>query len=421
MRHKQTKKYSWKVWLIAGCFLAAVPLILARPVAYRYRVWKARQAIWNRDSEAALVWLRVAKQSFPEDGEICFLLARAHRHSGAYDKAIEWLKEADRLGYPTESLERERLLGMAESAQLAPDDARLPALLANPGGDTREIYEALVKGYYRLYEMGPASLVLKNWEEDYPGDPQPRFYRGLLSEHDENWEEAERWFRQALELASDRRDIQLHLARAEREQHRYRNALKRYRFCLQEKEDVEAFRGLGECLRARGEHDQAREAFLKGLAISPDDYDCLLALGELDLGFGQGQAALRWLEPAAEQKPREYDVRYALAKALLFSGQGGQARPHFEFVAQARVALSRVKVLRPYVASHPEDAERRYEIGVALLEYGDVPQGLRWLHSVFKYQPDHHAAHAALADFYSEQGDDAAAAEHRRLATGQDT
>ena len=54
------------------------------------------------------------------------------------------------------------------------------------------------------------------------------------------------------------------------------------------------------------------------------------------------------------------------------------------------------------------------EIKAALLEYGDVSEALMWLHSIFKYDPDHRDAHASLADFYERRGDRETAAEHRK-------
>jgi len=333
---------------------------------------------------------------------------------------MDYLEQANRLGYPAEAVQRERLLAMAESAQLAPEDPRLGELLANPGDDMHEIYEALVKGYYRLYEIGPARLVLDSWEEEEPKNPQPRYYRGLLSEHDEEWPVAERWYREALDLSSERSDVRLHLAYVLQKQHRYHEAQQHYRIVLQTKEDAKAQFGLGKCLQGSGKLQQAREAFLAGLQHAPDDYDCLLALGELEVDAGKGADALRWLEPAAKQKPSEYDVRYALATALFISGEGDKARPHFQFAAQARLALSQVLARRQYVASHPEDAECRYEIGVALLEYGDRSEGIKWLQSVFKYQPDHQAARAALTAFYAEQSAAAASGKHRMPAVGSE-
>jgi tetratricopeptide (TPR) repeat protein len=384
----------------------------ARPVQHAYRLRQARQALANRNPDEALVWLDAARRSDRIDATVYFLTARAHRQLEEYGTAMADLQQAHQLRYPTEELERERLLALAESAQIGLDDPRLGTLLANPGDDIREIYESLVKGYYRLYELGPAQLVLDSWEEDYPKDAQPKFYRGLVLEHDAKWPEAEMWYRRAITLNPDRSDFRLHLALVLRKQHHYREAIQHYRQCLQMKETASGFYGLGKCLQARGELPQARESFLKGLQIEPDDYDCLIAMGELEVDTGQGKEALRWLEPAASQRPHEYEVRYALARALLYAGEGDLARPHFQFAAQARSALSQVKALRQHVGEHPEDVGSRYRIGVALLEYGDVREGLKWLHSVFKYQAEHHDAHAALAKFYSEQGNDEAAAEH---------
>jgi tetratricopeptide (TPR) repeat protein len=194
------------------------------------------------------------------------------------------------------------------------------------------------------------------------------------------------------------------LAEVELELHNYDLALHHFRVALELREDANALWGIGMCLKSQGELEQAREAFLHGLDLAPDAYFCLLALGQMDVEAGQGAAALKWLEPATHLKPKEYDARYALAKALLFAGRSAEAKPHFQFVAAARLELARVKSLREHVASHPADAEARYEIGKRLAQYGDEGEAMQWLTSVLAYAPDHALAQEALADLREELG-----------------
>jgi tetratricopeptide (TPR) repeat protein len=418
MSHKESKIRSWKLMLVASFLLLAFGVGFSRPIAYQYRLWRVRRAIQHRDPKQALNWIDQAEQAHGESGELHFLRARASRRLEAYETTLESLRQSRQLGYPAEALDHETLLVMAESAQLGNTDPRLQELLTNTEGDVREIYEALVKGYFRLYDLGPASLVLDIWEQDYPKDPQPRVFRGLLSEHDKNWANAESWFRIATELARDRTDIRLHLAKALREQRRYQESSGHYRFVLQQEESTEAYFGLGKCLQARGTLKQAREEFLNGLEEDPDSFDCLLALGELEVDAGKGESALLWLERAKQLKPRDYEVRYAIAKALLFTGQDRRARLHFQFASDARMALNRVKAFREHVAAHPEDAETRYKIGAALLAFGEVSEAIRWLRSVFQYAPNHSGAHRALSNYYLQNGGDEIAAKHANIVAG---
>ncbi|MBC8353211.1 MAG: tetratricopeptide repeat protein [Planctomycetes bacterium] len=413
MSELRNKSRRSKTIVIASAVLMVSGLVLAKPTVLRYRLRQARQAIVDRNPELAIQRLQIIQQSYGNNAEASFLMARAHRHREAYDQVIKELKEARGLGYAEDKLKREQLLTAAESGKIALDDPELQDLLANPGNDDREIYEALVKGYYRLYELGPASLVLDVWQQSYPQDAQPLLYQGLLREHEENWVDAAQWLRQAVSLAPERPDLRRHLAKAEQKQHNYRQAVHHYRVALQQREEVESLLGLGTCLKARGEIENAREAFSRGLALSHDHYGCFLALGELDVEAGKGADALRWLEPAAQLKPREYDARYGLAKALLFAGRDTEARPHFQFAASARQELSRVKAYREYVASHPEDTDMRYEIGKGLAQYGEPREALQWLNSVLKYAPDHQFAHELLAELYAGQGNESAAARHR--------
>lgn len=384
--------------VLAGVVLVIGGLLAAKPIMVRYELSRVRRAISDRNPKLAIGQLEAFKAKYGDHAEAEFLLARAFRHREAYKQVQTSLHRAMELGYPSQKLERERLLMRAESGQMALEDPDLQALVANPGSDAREIYEALVKGYFRLYELGPALLVLDVWQEAYPTDAQPLLYRGLLCEHKDEWERAAQFFQQAILLAPNRTALCKHLAHAEQKQHNYRRAVHYYRIALQQSEDVESLLGLGMCLKARGELEAARDTFQRGLAMEPEHFACLLALGELDVEAGKGADALHWLVPAAKLKPKEYDVQYGLAKALLFAGRGDEARQHFEFAATARQELSRVKALQQQVAANPRDAELRYEIGQGLAKYGDPQEAFKWLSSVLKYAPDHQLARLSLAE-----------------------
>jgi len=410
-------KSRWLYVVIGIIMLGTLTFVLARPIVRQYHLWRARQAIADRQPKQALQWLDAAQSIGGEGGDLYYVRARAFRHLEAYDKFVENLRQADRFGFPVARLDREKLLAMIEAAEVPADDPEVYKLLAQPGGDSRELYEALVKGYYRRYQLGPALLVLESWQADFPDDPQPRLYRGRLSEFNDDWAASESWFQEAVELAPTRADLRLNLARAKRKQQRYRAALVDYLWVLARQDDVEALHGLGRCLYAEGRVSAARDAFAKGLAVKPDDDDCLLAMGELELETGQFESAVRWLEQAAERKPREYDVRYALAKALLGAGRGDEAKSHFQFAVDARRELNRVQVLRDYVARHPDDVQRRYEIGAAMLKYGDTREALDWLQSVLHDQPEHRATREALADFFAQHGDDDAVQRHHQALT----
>ena len=417
MRYWIPKSRSPKFLLIGLGLLAVLGLFFARPGLLEYRLWQARRALNDREARQALVWLDAAERLDADCSDVHFFKARAYRRLGEYDKVGTALDRALRLGHSVDQAKREDLMTLAQNGQLSKAEPHLPKLLIDADEDGPEICEAFVRGYLNAFRVNSAFKLLDSWQADYPDDPQPHYCRGIFREYRKSWSEAADSFRRALELAPHRHDVRLHLARVLREQHQYQEAEEHYRQCLEKKTDEpEALAGLGECLRDEGKLEQAREVFARLLEGSPDHFDGRLAVGEMELDAGRPEEALRRLEPLADERPHDSNVRYALAKALSQAGQAERAREHFKFAAAAQEAKIRVESLLRRVIDEPSNVEGRYEIGTLLLKYGDASTGSSWLRSVLQFDPDHRATHAALADYYREQGNAALAAKHRRLA-----
>jgi len=70
----------------------------------------------------------------------------------------------------------------------------------------------------------------------------------------------------------------------------------------------------------------------------------------------------------------------------------------------------------------PQDLEIRLEIGRTLLAEGDA-EGVAWLETILRFEPNHLPAHEALADYFSANGDSERAQRHRQQLdmTAQDS
>ena len=382
-----------------------------------YRLWQARRALSDRNTQQALVWLEWAERLDANRSDLHFWKARAYRHFGKYDKFQSCLDRALRLGCSIDRAKREELLTLAQSGQISKAEPYLPKLLVDAGEDGPEICEAFVTGYLNAFRVDRAFKLLDVWQADYPDDPQPHYCRGMFWERQENWAEASDSFRRAFALAPRRFDVRLHLARALRKQHQYKEAAQHYQFCLKVKPDApDVLADWGQYLRDRGDTEQAHEVFARLLKEAPDYFDAQLAMGEMELDAGHPQEALQWLEPAAADRPYDCNVRHALGKALFETGQADRAKEHFEFAAGSQAAKARVGALLQRVVQDPNNVECRYEIGTTMLKFGVPSVGVVWLRSVLDIRPDHRPTHAALADYYRQQGNDALATAHRHLA-----
>lgn len=384
---------------------------------FQFHLQQARAELRLRHAEAALTHLQAAKQVGSNYPELHFLLARAHRRLGRLDLARVHLERAWNSGFPVEYLQREQCLALAQAGQMAEAEPHLRRLLLNPGEDGAEICEAYVNGYFATYCFQQALGLLDAWQADFPNDPQPFVFRGVFAEHRGRELQAVEHYRSALRLDPENADVRLRLAKALSAINDHAAAEVHYRWLAERRPgDPEALVGVAESARASGDLDEGRILLRRVLDGHPDHAAGMLAMGRLELAADRPRQAVRWLTRGVAERPYDVGMRYALATALQAAGENERAKQHFEFVAAAQDALERARVLSDEVLMHPRDVQKRFEIGTILLQYSSPLEGAGWLQSVLKLQPDHVAAHQALAGYYQERGHSELAERHRKLA-----
>ncbi|HUG66928.1 MAG TPA: tetratricopeptide repeat protein [Pirellulaceae bacterium] len=377
--------------------LVGLAVYSVRPLTYQYHFRQARRAFEAREYAAAVAALESAA-AWRDSAEAHFWLARTYRHLNRPDRFTRHLQQAVQRGLAPELAEREQLLAVVQSGQIAMSDPRVAPLFVASDEDYFEVHDAMVRGAFETFDTELALRLIDSWQQGFPQDPEPYVLRGMYFVFVQQWSAAEAEFREALERGSDRRDARLGLAKALREQNRFAEALREYRQCLASEPDADVWFGIGECLKMQGSLEAARAAWERGLAADANHYDCLLALGELELLANRWPAALRLLEQAVALKPHEFNVRYALAKTLLFSGSDAAAADQFRLAADAQQAATRVAALSTYVAEHPDDLEKRFEIAEILLSHGQTQVGLSWLRGILHLDPNHAAARRRIAE-----------------------
>jgi len=318
------------------------------------------------------------------------------------------------LKYPIEKLKREETLMLLQSGQLPPGHPAVGALMADPQGDAREIYEAAVQGYLESFHVAPAEMLLDGWEADYPNDSLPHYFRGLIYASRQSWTEAAEAFQESLQLGASRPDTRLRLADSLREDYRYREALWHYEQCCDGKETAEVLFGRGKCLEALGDAEAAREAYGAALGADPKHFAARLGLGQLEYSQGEYEAAAKQLQLAVEVNPADFYVHHSLAWALLILGEKESAREHFKSAVRLRLAMLQVGNLQRRIAKAPDNARLRYDIGAILMANDQQSDAASWLRSLLQLEPDHRQAHRALADYYAERGEAELAERHRR-------
>ena len=407
----------WKRVVGVTLVAAVVGWFVVPPLWVRYEIRQARSALAARDAERALVHLQRAQWLDSESAKVEFLLARATRRLGRFNIVRDHIQRAWDLGYPVESLKREQWMAQAQAGQLREAELHLHEMLADPRGDAVEICEAFANGYLITHRVKKALELVDAWQADYPEEAQPRYVRAMFYERVGLDAQAAEEYRAAFELAPQRSDIRLRLAQTLILLSKYDEAAEHFRALKQLRpDDVEIQTGWGECLLGQGQTEQARAIFLPLIEQHPDHLRARVALGRTELESGQPAKAVAWLKPVVEQQPNRYVTRYLYATALRSLGDTEAAQSHFEFADQARTALRRADELLDQVRVQPENLQLRYEIGKILLQYDDPSAGAGWLRSVVDLDPDHRAAHAALADYYTREGPPHLAERHRKRA-----
>ena len=168
-----------------------------------------------------------------------------------------------------------------------------------------------------------------------------------------------------------------------------------------------------DCLIRTGRLAEAQTLLERLETVEPTSVDLLFGLGRIDLWEGDTERGLARLTQARELDPQRNDVRYAYAQALAQAGRLEESGKEREAVERSTRAQARIFELSEQLVKTPQDLETRLEIGRTLLSEGDA-EGVAWLETILRFEPEYQPAHKALADYFSAQGDSERAQRHRQ-------
>lgn len=417
-RHRKVRRRLWQ--LVAACALAAVVVWFGRPAAVWWQLTRAQRAIAEYDPETAIARLEWALAVDGKHAETHFWLARAHRRRGAMDQVRAHIERAWELGFPTERLNREQYLAMAQSGQMRAADPHLPGLLMNPGDDGREICEAYVNGYFVTCRFAEAFRLLDVWQAEFPDDAQPYKFRALFAVSLGDMRTGAEHCRSALERAPDRRDLQLALATCLSSLHEFEEAERMLERILHDDPDnIAALGVLAEDRLEQGDAEGAERCLSRLLALDPANLQGRITRARTYAFNQRAEEAVTVMRDIVRERPYDVESRFVLATALRAAGETELAASEFAFVQEAREELQRARMLKERVIEdEPENAELRYEVGRILLRYESPETGAGWLRSVLEIAPRHQGAHQALAEYHAAMGHHEIAEFHRSQMTG---
>ena len=361
--------------------------------ATTYPLNEAKANLSNHKLEIAQEWITFAQKiPFVKKSEIHFMTARLERRKGNYRQMSKYLVLAQKAGYDTEMIARERTLASAQSADLDKARPQLSKLLEDPRGDEREICEAYVIGFLQFKLLDPAIQLVRAWQQDFPGDARPHYLEGIIHKSIRDNKKAEQCYLNALKVdpkyyaaAMDIAEVLLELKNTER-------ALQYLKLA---EEDplllIDSYVAQAHCYRMLGQTDKAEKILRIVLQKTPGHYAASNELGRILVVDRRYAEAIPLLQPIVDNDALLTDPRQSLAMALRGEGRLEEAQAHFDAVEDIKNHLATANQMAEIISPGPESIDDRLTIAQLFWSYGSEQDAMVWMRTAYhlnsKYLP----------------------------------
>jgi tetratricopeptide (TPR) repeat protein len=422
-------RYPGRSLALATLFLL-ITAIAARAGTYlwaAYHLRAAREALDRYHTNAALPHLQICLAVWFRDPETLLLAARTARRLDAFDQADHYLDQYQELrGKDDESLVIERVLVHIERGELDDLVSRFcQALVERNHPATPLILEALAKGHLRMYRPRDAEKVLNQWLQRQPDNPQALLIQARIYGLDLRLQNAIASYRRVLTVDPEMDEARGGLCESLMQLGLSDEALPHLEYLSRRTPDnlmVQGYPAMVQVYLARardqmGSSDEAEKILAALLARQPDYGPALAERGKLALRAGRTIEAEKWLRQAIARFPGDLQAHYHLVLCLEKNGKSEEARnvqARLQRIEEDIKRIQEISLVR--MQQSPHDPKLHTEVGKIALRAGAIEEGLRWLHSALKEDPDYKPAHQTLMEYYEHIHDFGRAAEHRRKA-----
>lgn len=410
-------------WFLHCAALAALAVL----VATGFWLWQWNQArlAWQQAQDSLRAYDLVStaasldqyRRLRPEDAKGWFLAGRTARRLGRYEDATKFLERCQELGGVTDATRLEWDLLKIQQGVLDDAHLRLRQTIGPEHPDALLVLEALARGYIKAERLLDAKQACEMWRERQPNHPWPWLWHGWIFDRLGFQDKAEADYRRAVDSAPEDREARLTLADLLNRELQYKAAAEQFEMLRQRfPEDEKVLVGLATSRLNQGDTYEAIALLDQVLAAHPDSLAASYLRGKAALHRDGPAAAERWLRQAAERPSDNAEALYLFVQCLRAQQKDMEAEPLAQRLDLLQKDLARFHEVIRLLIRRADDAELRHEAGVIALRIGRTEEGVRLLESVLRGPGDHRAAHAALADHFRRQGDNAQAVYHQQLA-----
>ena len=406
--------------VLAGTAAVASPWAW-REVSFRHHLRTARVALDAFVADNAVMELNAAEKLRPNSAEVQYLLGMANRKAGRLDHCRSHLERAATLGWPNKEVRLQlTLLAFQAGDRQAEAELRRSMLLPMTDEVAEETYESLAIGYLAEYRVSEADLVLDYWIRWRPKRARPRLLRAeifaITRQHHERLEQYE----QVLAVDPENYAAHLGMAHVLLGQHDAEGALARYRWCSDHwPGDLAPPLGIAACYQHQGKLTEAKQvlrAVLEKRMSSDQRAHVLAELAKVVQQERDFPAAIALLTESVQLNPYSEQAEYTLSMCLAKVGRREEAERHTRRSKEIEKAQQQLADVELQMLSQPDDAELRYQAGLALTKLGNPKASAAMMLAALRWDPLHSGAHAELVKYYEEIGRSDLAREHQAFA-----
>ena len=371
------------------------------------RFREAVAAIDNDDVKAARILIDRALQKWPDSGEVHFYAARAARLDGAYRVARDHLNDAEKHGWVEEAIVVERfLLQFLMGETNAKIESYLMQCLSANHPYSRWIAEVLTPAFYANFRLAEANGCAEKWVEHSPKTARAWAMLGDIRERNRKKELGVVAYRTAFALAPNDTKIEFNLARliidAKMEPSEASVHLDKLREQLPDDADIATV--WAACRIVQGRSETAISVLDETIRNHPDAVRAMFHRAQIELDAGKPELALPLLQKAYAITPYESDILYSMFRCLNQLGQTEEASRLKRKWEQSEADLKLLSDVTIEISTKPHDPELRRKAGEICLRNGLVKQGVDWLETALREDPNHQATNKLLSEHFKGTG-----------------